>query len=158
MVYSGKSIPTFRKTEQPGPNEKEPFKTAIRVDADDPVQKLDPLSRLNLGALYTIDHCIKVRAFGKVNPKSVPELKRQLCTIWKFSLGVSLADPTQPSPSSPPIQQLPLTVSPQGPETWNQVYRLLKENGQMSDAQIRDAISYGLHLFASQNETEPGAS
>jgi hypothetical protein len=40
-----------------------------------PGQKLDPLSRVNFGKVYTIEHNIKVSEVGKVSAASLPKLK-----------------------------------------------------------------------------------
>lgn len=47
---------------------------AIRVEMDDLTDKLDSLSRLDYGKVYTIQHNIKVKSFVKVNAKSTNAL------------------------------------------------------------------------------------
>ena len=56
---------------------------AIRVDTDDPIDKLESLSRLDYGKVHTIQHNIKVKSFGKVNPKSMYALINQFGNVWR---------------------------------------------------------------------------
>lgn len=48
----------------------EPMRTSIEVQRDDPRTMLDPLSRLNYGRIYTVEHNVKVKAFGWIHPRS----------------------------------------------------------------------------------------
>lgn len=53
----------------------QPF--AIRVDADRNDEKLDPLSRVDFGRSYTIQHNSRVKSFGMVNRDSMAHLVSQ---------------------------------------------------------------------------------
>lgn len=49
----------------------------IRVDADQRDTKLDPMSRVHFGRIYTIEHGVKARSFGRVNRDSMNHLMFQ---------------------------------------------------------------------------------
>ena len=60
--------------QDPGRTEHErrqrPMRSSIRVQQDDPRTALDPRSRLNYARIYTVEHNVKVRAFGWIHPSS----------------------------------------------------------------------------------------
>jgi hypothetical protein len=49
-------------------------KMPIIVNPSDSSQKLSPMSRLNFGKVYTVEHNIKVMDIGKVDTTSMPYL------------------------------------------------------------------------------------
>ncbi len=51
-------------------------KDPIRVVPVSPDEKLDPLSRINLGKALVVQHNWKIREIGNVHEKSLPELLR----------------------------------------------------------------------------------
>ncbi|KAK3636180.1 hypothetical protein LTR56_014343 [Elasticomyces elasticus] len=71
MVHTGRTVPTapeaFGNMMQPNP---------IWVDQDS-IDKLDPMSRLDLRKPYTLPHTLKVKPFGKVNKASMVHLQTQ---------------------------------------------------------------------------------
>ncbi|KAI6909270.1 hypothetical protein KC318_g9746 [Hortaea werneckii] len=73
---------------------------SIRVIPDDHVTKLDPVSRLDLGKPYTINHNIKVKAFGQVDALHLTALLSQFNLVW------SVPSPSvhMPPPSGRPAQ------------------------------------------------------
>lgn len=82
IVYSTRSPPEPLSEELPVRGEEGMRPQAIRVDADDRADKLDSRSRLDYGKVYTIQHGIKVKSFGKVNPKSMNALVHQFGNVW----------------------------------------------------------------------------
>ena len=56
------------------PGETNMGKDPIRIIPVNQAEKLDPLSRINMGKIYPIDHRIKVKNIGQVDPKSLPKL------------------------------------------------------------------------------------
>ncbi|KAE9363767.1 hypothetical protein N431DRAFT_118062 [Stipitochalara longipes BDJ] len=69
-------------------------KRPIKVDINDPSEKLDPLSRLNYAKIYTIEHNVKVYFFGRVAKNCEQELA--IC----FN---EANPPVQPYPAAMPI-------------------------------------------------------
>jgi hypothetical protein len=53
---------------------------AVQKASDD--QKLDPMSRLNFGKIYTVEHNVKVMSVGRVTRESLPVLRG----YWRNSL------------------------------------------------------------------------
>ena len=82
IVYTTKQAPQPLSPELPDRGEQSMRPQPIKIDVDDPSDKLDELSRLDYGRVHTIQHNIKVRGFGKVNPKSINALLRQFQNVW----------------------------------------------------------------------------
>lgn len=129
-------VPTFRADEQPGRGEAGPLPFPIRIDPDDREEKLDPMSRVNLGTFCRIDHAMKVRSFGAVNPKSMEALQSQLRAVWGVEFGI-------PPALRQPAQGVPLVTdssgaigtNTEGTRLWNTICGTMRERG-MSDAEI----------------------
>ncbi|KAK4502652.1 hypothetical protein PRZ48_006078 [Zasmidium cellare] len=62
------NIPT--RDEQPSRKEQGMKPQKIRIDMTDRTEALDPMSRINLAKVYTIEHNVKVRDLGMVNRES----------------------------------------------------------------------------------------
>ena len=104
IIHTTKDPPEPLSAELPTRGEEGMRPHAIRVDSDDPVDKLDALSRLDYGKVHTIQHNIKVKAFGKVHPKSMFALINQFGNVWhtlpapaQASTSRDVADVEQPS-------------------------------------------------------------
>jgi hypothetical protein len=52
------------------PEETGMTKQAISVDPSGPDQKLDQMSRINFGKMYTVEHNVKVMSVGKISEGS----------------------------------------------------------------------------------------
>lgn len=78
---------------------------SIRVDADDISFRLDPLSRLNFGKVYTIYYSVKVKSIGMVNRSSMRDLLYQFRDVWKSAF-------TPPNFEELPISATDTTNSP----------------------------------------------
>lgn len=83
IIHTSKTPPAPLAAELPSRGEDGMRDQAIRVDTDDPIDKLDSLSRLDYGKVHTIQHNIKVKSFGKVNPKSMYALINQFGNVWR---------------------------------------------------------------------------
>lgn len=71
VIHTGKKPPALSEKEVPQQGEQGLLQPPIRVDADDPAEKLDELSRVDFGKVYTVEHNVKVRSLGKLNRDSV---------------------------------------------------------------------------------------
>lgn len=52
-------------------NEPKMSKEPLEVEPARPDQKLDPMSRLNFGKVYTVEHNVKVLPVGKITDRSM---------------------------------------------------------------------------------------
>lgn len=77
IVYTGKTAPPAQPSECPHRGEDGMRSVAIRIDPDHPVNTLDPMTRVNLGGVMTVQSNIKTKAFGIVNAKSLESLQLQ---------------------------------------------------------------------------------
>lgn len=55
---------------------------AIRVLPDLRYHKLDPVSRLNFGAIMTVQHNLKVKSYGMVDQASGQDVISQFASVW----------------------------------------------------------------------------
>lgn len=60
---------------------KEPFP----INVEEPTEKIDPLSRLNFGRIYTVEHNIKVRKVGRIPDEHLPRLNEYFEETFAFS-------------------------------------------------------------------------
>lgn len=56
-------------------------KDPLRIIVDNPSNKLDPKSRINLSKMMSIDHNVKVKSIGHVDPRSLPKLRHYVTSI-----------------------------------------------------------------------------
>ena len=75
IVYSDNTPP------EKLPGETHMNKDPLHIIVDNPSHKLDPKSRINLSKMMSIDHNVKVKSIGVVNPRSLPKLKHYVTTI-----------------------------------------------------------------------------
>jgi hypothetical protein len=88
LVYTGNAPPPVSDSERG-------MKAiAIRIDPDNATTPLDPMSRIHYGNLYTVEHNIRVKAYGMVNQTSLVPLMSQFRQVNGERLGFS----------SPPLQ------------------------------------------------------
>lgn len=106
IIYTTKAPPDPLPGELPTRGENGMRPQAIRVDTDDPAEKLDHHSRLDYGKVHTIQHNIKVKAFGKVNPKSMYALINQFGNLWRP------LPATGPAPISEYVEQVDQPTAP----------------------------------------------
>lgn len=82
IIYTSKTPPPPRPNELPQRGEDGMQPDAIRVNADNPADKLSDISRLDYGKTYTIHHNLKVKNVGVVNPNSRDDFLRQFNNVW----------------------------------------------------------------------------
>ncbi|KAF2492884.1 hypothetical protein BU16DRAFT_92975 [Lophium mytilinum] len=82
IIYTGDTVPPLRPEEMTQRN-RLPLGDAIRVVPDPHWEKLDPMSRINFDQVYTVQHNVKVRHFGKVHKNSERALVYQFMNACK---------------------------------------------------------------------------
>jgi hypothetical protein len=72
-VDRGKHAVIYMRGSQPATKKHEPkmTKEPLEVEPAKPDQKLDPMSRLNFGKVYTVEHNVKVMPVGKMTDGSM---------------------------------------------------------------------------------------
>lgn len=80
----GKPEPTL--AELPRRGEQGMLSQPIRVQMDDPRKKLAPMSRINYGRVYTLEHDLKVCGIGKVDKESMQDLLNQWQAVVNNSI------------------------------------------------------------------------
>ena len=101
IAYTGREPPPLTPAELPKHGEHGVL-GSIRVNLDSPEERLDPMSRINLGKLYTIEHNIKVRSVGMVHNDSKSPLLRMFTQVWTTSLMMNPHAPNDLLQSAPP--------------------------------------------------------
>lgn len=82
IIFTGRSAPQPHRDEQPGRNEQPMRDRPICVVADENNAKLDPMSRIDLVKIHTINHNLKVKSFGLVHPNYIEALRTQFASVW----------------------------------------------------------------------------
>nr|OQO31294.1 hypothetical protein B0A51_03272 [Rachicladosporium sp. CCFEE 5018] len=91
IVFTGKAVPADAP-QVPGLLE-----YPIRVNADDPTDKLDSESLIHYGKVYTIEHNIKVKPFGNVHDNYIQTLQLQFRDVWVNRMELPRPNPTPAS-------------------------------------------------------------
>ncbi|KAK5170652.1 uncharacterized protein LTR77_005241 [Saxophila tyrrhenica] len=100
IIHTSAEVPPIKTAERPLQGEMGMRPRAIRVDADDPTDKLHDMSRLDYGKVHTIQHNIKVKKFGKVHPKSMNALVHQFSNVWNSKRVLAPMGPPTEQPES----------------------------------------------------------
>lgn len=116
---------------------------AIRVDVDLPVDKLDAASRLNLGAVTTVQHNVKVRPYGMVNQASRQDLISQFTRVWNSQQNAAPIE----AQAGPSTRQPALATGPLDPARIKEAIRLLVANGRSPE----DARAIVLEMLSSKS-------
>lgn len=95
LVYTGNTPPETSDSES-GMQD-----IAVKIDPDNFTTSLDPMSRIHYGAFYTVQHNIKVKAYGMVNRDSVAPLMDQFRQVNGQSLSFYPAPPQAPQAERP---------------------------------------------------------
>ena len=82
IIYTGPTAPTPRPGELPGRGEAPMRSIPIRVDLDNATERLDVMSRINLGGVHLIQHNVKTKSFGNVNKNSLADLQLQFNSVF----------------------------------------------------------------------------
>jgi hypothetical protein len=146
IIFTGKEAPLPQLAEAPTRHERGLLPQAIRVDGDDPTQKLDTMSRIDFGKVYTIEHNVKVRSMGKVNRASEAALLYQLKVVWANTMGISLTRDSDEKKPSTGITESQLSHSV--PE-WIDAYNTLIASG-WTDARARSVLKSNLPSIPEQ--------
>jgi hypothetical protein len=77
IIHTGRTTPRARHNELPKAGETGMQPIPIRVNPDNPTDKLDPMSRIHFVGITTVEHNVKVKALGFVNPTSIGALNTQ---------------------------------------------------------------------------------
>jgi hypothetical protein len=128
IIFTGKVAPCVSDSERPaGLKEAGMLPHPIQVDPDHPVNKLDPMSRIDFAKPTPIDYNCKVKPFGKVNRTSIVHLEQQFLMVLLSNFhsphGIPSLTPealaaasltgvsgTPQTPSPPPDQELELSA------------------------------------------------
>lgn len=89
IIYTGERVPLPTMEERPKRDEEPMRPRAIRVVPDDPINKLDPMSRIDFAKVHTIQHNIKVKPYGTVHQHSEEPLLSQFGNVWQPHLTAS---------------------------------------------------------------------
>jgi len=93
IIFTGSTPPRPTALEMPKRRGEAPMQPVpIQVDMDNKGERLDPMSRLHLGGVTTVEHNIKVKAFGKVNKNSVDALRKQYANVQNSHGGAGPAN------------------------------------------------------------------
>ena len=160
IIHTGRIPPHILFGETPARGERGMLASAVRVDADENTEKLDPVSRIDFGKLYTIHHNVKVRSIGMVNRASMNALHAQFKLVWQSTMGdqklhtQAVALPAELSSNG----QSPTASESQ----WTKAYTLLRANGFTAEEARsvlkakRKARSLATYSQVSRNEDEDG--
>lgn len=117
----------------------------IRVNMHDPeADALHEMSRINFAKMYTIEHNVKVRDLGEVNPKSMADL-------WSVFWNVQ----TENAERHGPQRQLPSSLQA-GPSSRGRVDSVSGPNNQESDRDDEDKESDESESDDSEDEDDDG--
>ncbi|KAK3712763.1 hypothetical protein LTR37_008853 [Vermiconidia calcicola] len=156
IIYTGQSVPRVRSLEAPARGEAGMLPHAVRCLPSDKATQLDPMSRIDYGSAYTIDHKIPARAFGQVIEESLSHLLRQFCSVHgvQGTAGVGAASTAvqsyAPSFASSGSEQRVQRTSSSGQESLQlqqyaaaAIKRLMDNGTSREDAirQVREALA-----------------
>jgi hypothetical protein len=82
IVYTGALAPMPMRSELPGRREGSMRNRPVRMDPDRPENGLDPMCRLNLASVTTVQHNIKTKSYGKISESSMQDLMAQFEDVW----------------------------------------------------------------------------
>lgn len=82
IIHSSSIAPQPTRAEFPRRGEDGMRPVPIRVDLDNPVDRLDPMSRVHLAGPIQIHHGLRTRDIGVVSEQSERDLRRQFRNVW----------------------------------------------------------------------------
>ncbi|KAK3691818.1 hypothetical protein LTR37_018417 [Vermiconidia calcicola] len=156
IIYTGQSVPRIRSLEAPARGEAGMLPHAVRCLPSDRATQLDPMSRIDYGSAYTIDHKIPTRAFGQVIEESLSHLLSQFYSVHvvQGTAGVGAASTAvqsyAPSFASSGSEQRVQRTSSSGQESLQlqqyaaaAIQRLMDNGTSREDAirQVREALA-----------------
>jgi hypothetical protein len=96
IIFTGKEPPKPHRGEKPAEGERG-MRNPIRVTPRKKMDVLDPMSRVHLTRLYTIEHNVGVCNFGQVHKRYLPILLHHFWSGWNLE---STSFPTLDQPVS----------------------------------------------------------
>ncbi|KAF2114166.1 hypothetical protein BDV96DRAFT_600889 [Lophiotrema nucula] len=82
IIHTGNRVPDELPSEKSKGTWDLPMGESIKVTANRAWEKLDPLSRINFVKIYTVEHNVKVKDFGKVDADNEWKLVAQFNRHW----------------------------------------------------------------------------
>ncbi|KAK6381106.1 hypothetical protein LTR65_001047 [Meristemomyces frigidus] len=152
IVYIGKVAPSAQLEELARRGESGMQPVAIRIDPDDPTQKLQEMSRINYGKVYTIEHNVKVHSVGTVNRESWPSLIYQFQQVWATSIGTPRG---MPPLREGVVESFDLSRSSGQTAFATQVASLMKKG--YSQAEAIEVLKKKLEELAKEAKTKEGS-
>lgn len=149
IIHTGKKIPAALPQELPERGERGLLPQPIRVDPDDPEQKLDPMSRVDFAKVYTIQHNVKVRSLGKVNRTSMQPLLYQFKTVWSKYFGDSAPELQTGTPYQAPAVPVEASASCSQSELIA-AYNALRACGLTAEQARAPLLKAGLHISTAE--------
>lgn len=143
IIHTGRDAPEAHRTERARKGE-DPMLRPIRVDQDDRAEKLDPWSRIHFGKVYSIEHNVKVRSFGKVNAQSMTALLYQFRAVWERNFGGQGSQLQISTPQGIQTATVETSHSSQQADLTGMLNRLIAE-GHTTE-QIKQVLSVGFQL------------
>jgi hypothetical protein len=77
IIFSGQNVPSIGASELPSRGEAPLKQPPIRVDLDDAIKRLDPMSRIDLGGVHMIRHHVETKSIGQIHKDSLKDLLQQ---------------------------------------------------------------------------------
>nr|OQO30903.1 hypothetical protein B0A51_03186 [Rachicladosporium sp. CCFEE 5018] len=114
IIFTGKDVPAN------APRVSGLLGSPIRVNTDDPTDKLDAESLIHYGKIYTVEHNVKVKPLGMVHDDYMNTLQQQFRDVWVQRMELPRSNPNSAS--------IPRSANSQGGRTSN-----VAASGQGSD-------------------------
>jgi hypothetical protein len=92
VIYTGSQPPQISQQEIPSMEEGAMRTPALKLDPSDPTEKLDPMSRVDFGKVYTIAHAVMVKSLGSLGSRSIGTLKSHFKQVWALKIDTAATD------------------------------------------------------------------
>ncbi|KAF2087089.1 hypothetical protein K490DRAFT_57161 [Saccharata proteae CBS 121410] len=84
IVHTIDQYPQSTNLERPRRNEEGMLTPISVVPTDEVERRMDPMSRVNYGKPYTVEHNVKVFDFGQVHDDSISIMRRNFLGVWQL--------------------------------------------------------------------------
>ncbi|GAB7362831.1 hypothetical protein MBLNU230_g3134t1 [Neophaeotheca triangularis] len=91
IIHTSRQPPQRLRGEAPGPGEDGMRPFPIKVDPFRRDELLHAVSRVNFAKVTTVEHNVKVKDCGLVNPDSITHLITQFQEVWQEGLGIAFS-------------------------------------------------------------------
>lgn len=85
IVFTGEKVPSEHPLETPRRRERGMHPKPVQIVPNNPTDSLTPMSRINYAKVYTIDHGVRIKPFGKVHRDSQVALTYQYQDVHNAS-------------------------------------------------------------------------